>query len=227
MKLVIFDCDGTLVDSQHAICAAMEHAFTTLALPAPSRADILGVVGLSLPQAFAVLAPQHPLEVQTALAEHYRSDFPGKRQHPALHDPLYPGIGDVVAALARRDDTLLGIATGKSRRGVARLLDREGWHQYFVTIQTADENPSKPDPAMILNAMAQTGADPASTLMVGDTTYDIEMARGAGVGAIGVGWGYHEPERLQLVGADTVVAATDALLAAIDARLSARELTST
>ena len=156
------------------------------------------MVGLSLPQAFAVLAPQHPLSVQAELAEHYRSDFPGKRQQPALHDPLYPGIAEVVAALAGRDDMLLGIATGKSQRGVARLLEREGWQGHFVTIQTADENPSKPDPSMILSAMAQTGVEPHATLMIGDTTYDIEMARNAGVGAIGVAWGYHAPERLQL-----------------------------
>jgi phosphoglycolate phosphatase len=227
MKLVIFDCDGTLVDSQHAICAAMEYAFTTLALPAPSRADILGVVGLSLPQTFQVLAAEHPLSVQTELAEHYRTDFPGKRQQPALHDPLYPGISEVVAKLARRDDVLLAIATGKSQRGVARLLDREGWQGHFVSIQTADENPSKPDPAMILNAMAQTGADPAATLMIGDTTYDIEMARNAGVGAMGVAWGYHAPARLQHAGADIVVATTEALVAAIDARLAAREPVST
>jgi phosphoglycolate phosphatase len=227
MKLVIFDCDGTLVDSQHAICAAMEYAFTTLALPAPSRLDILGVVGLSLPQTFAVLAAQQPVSVQAALAEHYRSDFPGKRQQPALHDPLYSGMGDVVAALAGRGDILLGIATGKSRRGVARLLDREGWQQHFVTIQTADDHPSKPDPSMILSAMAETGVGPDATLMVGDTTYDIEMARSAGVGAIGVGWGYHEVERLKLAGADTVVTIADALLAAIDAQLRAKEPVST
>jgi phosphoglycolate phosphatase len=222
-RLVIFDCDGTLVDSQHAICAAMEYAFTALALPAPSRADILGVVGLSLPQTFAVLAAQHPISIQAALAEHYRFNFPGKRQQPALHDPLYPGIADLVAALARREDTLLGIATGKSRRGVARLLDREGWQQHFMTIQTADDNPSKPDPAMILRAMAETGAEPGATVMVGDTSYDMEMARSAGVRAVGVGWGYHEPERLLAAGAETVVATGADLLANIDAQLAVRE----
>jgi len=227
MKLVIFDCDGTLVDSQHAICAAMEHAFTTLALPPPSRAEILGVVGLSLPQTFEVLAAQQAPSVQAALAEHYRSDFPAKRQQPALHDPLYPGMGEVVAALARRGDVLLGIATGKSRRGVARLLDREGWQQHFITIQTADDHPSKPHPSMILSAMAETGVGPDATVAVGDTSYDIEMARGAGVGAIGVGWGYHEVERLKLAGADTIIATSDALVAAIDAQLTIREPAST
>src|SRR4029078_5552928 len=212
-----------LVDSQHAICAAMEYAFATLALPAPSRADILGVVGLSLPQAFAVLAPQHPLSVQAELAEYYRTDFPGKRQQPAMHDPLYPGIAEAVTALAGRDDTLLGIGTGKSQRGVARLLVREGWQGHFVSIQTADETPSQPDPAMILNAMAATGVEPGSTVMIGDTSYDIEMARNAGVAAIGVAWGYHAPARLQLAAARLIVATSDALLAAIDARLAARE----
>jgi phosphoglycolate phosphatase len=225
MKLIIFDCDGTLVDSQHAICAAMEHAFAQMALPAPSRADILGVVGLSLPQAFAVLAPQYPLSIQSELAEHYRSDFPGKRQQAHMHDPLYPGIAEVVTALAGRGDTLLGIATGKSQRGVARLLTREGWQDHFVTIQTADENPSKPDPGMILNAMAHTGADPACTLMIGDTTYDIEMARAAGVGALGVAWGYHAPELLIGAGAHAMAKAPDRLLAGIDALLADREVT--
>ena len=223
MKLVIFDCDGTLVDSQHAICAAMDHAFGTLKLAAPSRAEVLGVVGLSLPQAFAVLAPQHPADVQSELAELYRTDFPGKRGQAALHDPLFPGIGEAVQALARRDDIVLGIATGKSRRGVARLLAREGWQGHFVTIQTADDNPSKPHPSMVLRAMAEAGVEPEATVMIGDTTYDIEMALNAGAGALGVGWGYHEPERLVAAGAHALVLPGEDLVAAIDAGLAARE----
>jgi phosphoglycolate phosphatase len=223
MSLVIFDCDGTLVDSQHAICAAMDYAFTTLGLPPPSRADVLGVIGLSLPQSFAVLAPRQPLSVQAELAQLYRSDFPGKRVAGTVHDPLFAGIGEVIATLARRDDILLGIATGKSHRGVARILGREGWSDHFVTIQTADDHPSKPHPSMILRAMSETGVAPASTVVVGDSTYDMEMARSAGVGAIGVAWGYHEPERLRLAGAHAVAASCDALIPTIETQLAAQE----
>jgi len=224
MKLVIFDCDGTLVDSQNAICAAMEHAFTALGLSPPGRADILGVVGLSLPESFAALAPQQPPSVQFELAQLYRSDFPGKRQLTAMHDPPFDGIRDVVADLGRRDDILLGIATGKSRRGVARILEREGWEDFFVTIQTADDHPSKPHPSMILRAMAATGMEPTGTVMVGDSTYDMEMALSAGVRAVGVAWGYHAPERLKVAGADAVAAASDVLIAVIEKQLAAQEV---
>ena len=216
MRLIIFDCDGTLVDSQRAICAAMSHAFSALELPVPTRAAILSIVGLSLPQVFAVLAADRPASVQAKLAELYRQDFPGRREPSAAHDPLFAGMAELVATLARRDDIVLGMATGKSRRGVARILEREGWAGHFLTIQTADDHPSKPDPAMILQAMAEVGARPHSTTMVGDTTYDIEMAVNAGVRGLGVGWGYHEPARLWQAGAQQVAVTSQDLLAAID-----------
>ena len=211
----MFDCDGTLVDSQHKICAAMAHAFTAMALPVPARSEILGIVGLSLPQVFAVLAPEQPASVQAKLAELYRMDFPARGGEAALHDPLFAGVGAVVATLARRSDIVLGMATGKSRRGVARILEREGWSGHFLTIQTADDHPSKPHPAMILQAMAEVGGDAATTIMVGDTTYDMEMAHNAGVRGVGVGWGYHEPPRLLKAGAERVVNSSEELLAAI------------
>ena len=125
MKLVIFDCDGTLVDSQDAICGAMSRAFQGLGLPAPHRADVLAVVGLSLPEAFQVLASRHSQAVRNDLAERYKSAFPATAAEGIARDPLYPGARTCIEALARRDDIRLGIATGKSRRGVARLFDQE------------------------------------------------------------------------------------------------------
>jgi phosphoglycolate phosphatase len=215
-KLIIFDCDGTLVDSQNAIVAAMDFAFDNLGLTPPARAETLSVVGLSLPEAFAVLAPGESEATRAALAERYRSDFPRARAEAARHDPLFPGIGNVITTLAQRSDVVMGVATGKSKRGVKRLFDQESWHGAFRTIQTADDNPSKPHPGMILRAMAETGNAPETTVMIGDTTYDIEMARAAHVGAIGVAWGYHPSIRLMESGAHRVVTEAPELIATIE-----------
>jgi phosphoglycolate phosphatase len=209
MKLVIFDCDGTLVDSQEAICAAMDHAFTGLGLQPPRRIEVLGVVGLSLPEAFAVLAPRQSAAVRAELAERYKRAFPQNAPSPIPRDPLFPGAKATVEALARREDVVLGIATGKSRRGVLRLFDQEGWHSHFHTVQTADDHPSKPHPSMIETAMREADIGPHSTVIVGDTTYDIEMGRNAGVTTIGVGWGYHDTRLLEAAGAHAIVAAFD------------------
>ena len=223
MQLIIFDCDGTLVDSQHGIVAAMNHAFATVGLPPPTRAATLSGVGLSLPEAFARLVPEQPLAVQQALARIYKSDFQVVLARTECPEPLYPGIATLIAALADRNDVRLGMATGKSQRGVARVLAREGWHGAFVTIQTADENPSKPHPGMIAAAMREAGIGPAATVMIGDTTYDIDMARNAGVAGIGVAWGYHDVARLAGAGARHIVQASSELPAAIATELGARE----
>ncbi len=205
-NLVIFDCDGTLVDSQHAIFTAMERAFASRALVVPSRAAVLGVVGLSLVNAVARLLPrQTDAGLIEDLAERYKSAFQDLRKDPAHDEPLFPGCRAALDRLMARDDVLLGIATGKSRRGVDIMLKREGLTGAFSTIQTADDHPSKPHPSMIERALGETGVEAAQAVMVGDTSFDMEMAREAGVAALGVAWGYHPVAELQDAGAHMII----------------------
>jgi phosphoglycolate phosphatase len=222
MRLVIFDCDGTLVDSQHAIVDSMSLAFSSHGLAAPPRADVLGVVGLSLPEALAVLAPRESEAVRRQLVAAYRDGTVTIREQKKHVEVLYDGVAATVGALAACPNTILGIATGKSKRGVARLLAQEGWEGAFLTIQTADDHPSKPHPSMIHKAMTDAGIEPHDTVMIGDTTFDMEMARSAGVGALGVSWGYHATDRLTRAGAHAVVDTGAQLLGAIDQRLTAQ-----
>jgi phosphoglycolate phosphatase len=175
------------------------------------------VVGLSLPEAFRVLAAEHSASHQMRLAELYRDHFPLVRQAFKDAEPLYTGVRETIVELHRRGD-VLGIATGKSKRGVARLLEREGWRDHFRTIQTADDHPSKPHPSMILQAMADASIAPEATVMIGDTAFDMEMARSAGVRALGVAWGYHAVDRLTAAGAHAIVHEGADLLGTIEAQ---------
>ncbi len=203
LRLVIFDVDGTLVDSQHHIVAAQARAFAANGLPAPSRMAALSVVGLSLPEAFRTLVgPEGPVE---GLCRAYRDAWTALRRSPGFSETLYPGAAETVRDLAARTGTRLAIATGKSRAGVERLLDAQRWHGVFATIQTADDHPSKPDPSMIRAALADTGAAADSAVMIGDTSFDMAMARTAGVRALGVAWGYHDASALVAAGAERVV----------------------
>jgi phosphoglycolate phosphatase len=213
LKLVIFDCDGTLVDSQQMIVAAMQEAFAAHGIAVPPRKTLLSGVGLSLPQAFERLADGTPDFPVASMVERYKAAFQAMRAAEMHHlEPLYPGAADAVAALARRSDVVLGIATGKSRRGARMVLGRHGLLDHFVTIQTADDAPSKPDPGMVLAAMREAGAEPVDTVVVGDTAYDMAMARAAGVVGIGVSWGYHAAASLVEAGAYTVIERFDLLL---------------
>lgn len=214
-RLVIFDCDGTLADSQHLICAAMDAAFASERLPAPTREATLSIVGLSLPDAIFRLVSQADEATVLRLCQRYKAAFGDLRAQGGQEEPLYPGAAAAIAALARQG-IQLGLATGKSRRGVARLLGRFGLDHHFATIQTADDAPSKPHPAMILQAMAEVGADPAATVMVGDTTFDMEMAVNARVAGLGVAWGYHPPPALKAAGARAVAPDFPSLTAMID-----------
>ncbi len=204
-KLVIFDCDGTLVDSQHVIIRAMRAAFAGLGLEAPGDHEVRSIIGLSLEEAVGALAPAGETALYASLCEAYKEAFVAHRQLPDFHEPLFEGAREILQVLAGRDDVILGVATGKSRRGVDVLFEREGLADYFYTIQTADDAPSKPHPGMIERAMSATGIAQDRVLMIGDTSFDMEMAVNAGVGAIGVSWGYHDDQILAEAGAHRLI----------------------
>jgi phosphoglycolate phosphatase len=202
-RLAIFDCDGTLVDSQHNICLAMERCFAAAGLEPPARERTRAVVGLSLVEAIRNMLPEARHEDHVELAEAYKSVFQAMRAEGLADEPLYDGIPELIDAL-EADGWLLGIATGKSDRGVALCLEHHGLAGRFITLQTADRHPSKPHPSMIEQALADAGAAAETSLMIGDTSYDMAMARAARVTAIGVAWGYHDADTLIRSGAQHV-----------------------
>ena len=199
-RLAIFDCDGTLVDSQASIARALADCFAEAGLEVPPPHCTRRVVGLSLYEAMQTILPDEDRELHLSLAENYKQVFQRLRGAGLVEEPLYDGIVDVIDALDR-EGWLLGVATGKSDRGLRLCLEHHGLHPRFVTLQTADRHPSKPHPSMIELAMADAGAVPETTMMIGDTTFDMEMACAAGVTAVGVAWGYHEPQELRAAGA--------------------------
>jgi phosphoglycolate phosphatase len=201
VQLILFDCDGTLIDSQHLIVEAMGRTFAAHGMAAPPRAEIAHTIGLSVHECMRQLVPAGSDEVWDKLVMSYREHFNILRAAPGAAEEMFKGARHAVSVLAQRPDVLLGIATGKSRRGVQRFLEREGWTGMFATVQTADDAPSKPHPGMILNAMAETGARSGQTVMIGDTTHDILMANAAGVTGIGVAWGNHSEKALREAGA--------------------------
>ncbi len=204
LRLVIFDIDGTLVDSQASILASMRHAFETNGRPVPSREAALGIVGLSLPEAMAVLAPDASRAEQLKLAQDYKTGHSAHREDGAAvaEAALYEGAHDTVTGFDR-SGFLLSAATGKSRRGLDRFLAVHGFGMFLGT-QTADDAPSKPHPQMVLNCLSATGVDPVNSVMIGDTEYDMAMGRAAGARTIGVAWGYQPVDRVRQGGAEHI-----------------------
>ncbi|SLN40527.1 HAD-IA family hydrolase [Oceanibacterium hippocampi] len=211
IRFVVFDCDGTLVDSQHGIVACMTLAFNDIGKGAPDAAAIRGIVGLSLDHAVAELAPSLSLAEQGAVVAGYKAAFRRSRETGSHGEALYPGAREAIEALEEAG-YLLGVATGKSMRGLKAVLDQHGLARAFVTLQTADNAPSKPHPAMLRQAMQEAGAEAAETLMIGDTSFDMAMAVAAGAHPLGVAWGYHPVEALRQTGASDVLGHFDELM---------------
>jgi len=207
-RLAVFDCDGTLVDSQANICVAMEEAFARAGLAPPPRTAIRRTVGLNLVEIMRTLLPDGDPALHAAMVQDYRTTFFRLRESGAmLQEPLFDGMIDALDRLAAAG-WIFGVATGKSDRGLNHVLAQHGITARFVTLQTADRHPSKPHPSMIELAMAEAGAVPQTTVMIGDTSYDMEMALAAGARAIGVGWGYHSIGDLIAAGAEAIAETT-------------------
>ncbi len=202
-KLAIFDCDGTLVDSGATIYRALAEAFAIHGTELPPPRHCRRVIGLSLTEAMAALLPDADHREHVELAETYKNCFLRARAEGRVEEPLFDGILDLLDTL-EGDGWLLAVATGKSDRGLRHCLNSHGIHARFVSLQTADRHPSKPDPGMALAAIAQSGAAPGTTIVVGDTAFDMGMASAAGAAGIGAAWGYHEPDELTAAGAVAV-----------------------
>ncbi len=202
-RIIVFDCDGTLVDSAAMILAAMDRAFDAAGLARPPHCAVRRVIGLSLDEAFRSLAPSETPDAVAGLVDHYRKVFAALREENLYDEPLFEGIDRLLEELDE-DGRLLAIATGKSRRGVDHLIAKHRLERLFVSVQTADLNPSKPHPAMLLRAVAEAGGTPSETAMIGDTSYDMEMAVAAGALPLGVAWGHHDAAYLRATGAAAV-----------------------
>ena len=210
IRLAVFDCDGTLVDSQHAIITCMQAAFDYERLPRPNDNQIRSIVGLPLDVGISRLQPGLPEQIIERIRNGYRAEWEKLKISAELQEPLYPGAVTVLEELKVRG-WRLGIATGKSYRGLIHTLKMHHILDHFITLQTADRARGKPDPEMLMNAMVEIKASPTATVMIGDTTFDMEMAQTAGISAIGVNWGYHNCLDLKKSGAYRVINSFSAL----------------
>jgi phosphoglycolate phosphatase len=209
VKLVIFDFDGTLVDSRPLIAESHRIVFAEFRLAAPPPAQILSLVGKSLDVILTELAgPDAPiLEMVRA---HDRL-LPQLRADPAFAEQPFEGAGRLLHELSTTDGITLGLATGHRTDTVGPALQALGWSDYFSNIQAADTAPSKPHPAMLLQALAATKVKAEDAIFIGDTVFDMQMAKAAGIRSVAVSWGYHQAERLSEAGAHRVVQTVDEL----------------
>ena len=190
--MIVFDWDGTLMDSTTVIATSIQSACRDLGLPVPSDEAARHVIGMGLVQALQHAVPDAPETMYEPLAERYRHYF--LAQDESI--PLYAGAAETIVELHEAGH-VLAVATGKSRKGLERALDSSGLRRYFQATRTADQTFSKPHPAMLLELMDELGVDAGRVLMIGDTTHDLQMAINAGVDAVGLTHGAHPEDQLR------------------------------
>lgn len=200
LNLVILDCDGTLADSQGEIISIMNAAFRDHRLAKPDPQAVRLSVGLELEEAIGSLLPGGNQDLWSEVSETYRTHAYARRDAGKQGEPLFEGAISAIETMSSLG-WVLGIATMKSMRGLTHLLSEHGIGGHFSTLQTGDNNPGKPNPEMLFRALSETGANAGEAVMVGDTSYDMQMAVNAGFKAVGVAWGYHEVQELTDAGA--------------------------
>jgi len=205
MKLALFDCDGTLVDSAALIHEVMARTFVHFGYKRPDILATKSIIGLTLDIAIARMQGKpHVDDEAIAMTAHYKSIYVGVRDEPGMDVLLFDGIKLVIETLAARDEILIGAVTGKSRRGLTHILETHGFAPHFIVSRTADDCPSKPHPAMVTECCDETGMNARDTIVIGDAIYDMQMAKAAGATAIGVSWGYASVDDLLAAGADAI-----------------------
>ena len=212
MKLVLFDVDGTLVDSVKLIHECMARAFESFGYARPEVAQTKSIIGLTLDIAIARMLGRVEItpEIQAMTAK-YKEVFTEVRATPGYQEVLFPDIRQMIKELASRDEILLGIVTGKGRRGLNFILDTHGLRKHIIVSRTADDCASKPSPEMVLQCCRETGMDPKDTFVIGDAVFDMQMARSAGAMPIAVDWGYASVDDLNAAGAAHVVSSPSAI----------------
>ena len=204
LRLAVFDLDGTLLDSTDSIVTGVKLAWQTLGFPEPDPAVVKRTVGLPWEKAIPMILPGVSEAEMDKVRSYHQEVAQGLRRRPPRNETLFEGAREALDALETAG-FLLGIVTSRAQRRLLELLEAHDLRQRFVTLKTVDHGPGKPNPHLLNLAMAEAGVDRSDTVMIGDTTFDIEMARNAGTASVGVSWGVHEVEELSAAGADHIV----------------------
>jgi phosphoglycolate phosphatase len=211
-RLYLFDCDGTILDSVGIIHDSMTQTFVEFGYREPAMADTRSIIGLTLNLAIARLRDVAVDAEIERMTTRYKEIFNEIYHKPGFTQSLFPGMGALVENLALQPYATLGVVTGKSRRGMEMFFATHGYKSSFGPIRTADDCPSKPHPAMVSECCAEAGIAPAQTLVIGDSVFDMQMAKSAGARAIGVSWGYNSVADLNVAGADAIAEDADHLM---------------
>jgi phosphoglycolate phosphatase len=219
MRLVVFDLDGTLINSEALIIETVRESFGSIGQTIPTDDAIRSISGITARDAMGILAPGVDEARIDVILNAYRSTYMQKAG--LAREPLFEGALAALDRLQAQPETILAVATGKGHAGAITLLERHDIIGRFHSIQTPAHNRGKPDPQMIETAMKKAGIGREATVMIGDTSHDMKMARNAGVKALGVSWGYHTVAELESAGAHTVIHRMDDLVDTIDQLLEA------